>query len=263
VDNINLCILTPKKESKFGQNNPENRRTLSNARGLIMLIRVIGFNQRKVGGFMNLKILSLWVVFMSFVNQNFADNIPIVTIDSPLQHVLKTKTEPLQADELPLAREIIDKLLFALKPYLPAAGLAAPQIGISKSVFIFSFDRDPNHLEGVINPSFMPVGDTKIEGWEGCFSVMLSHNGWKLAKIPRYETIQVQYLNMDGEQVEKILEGFAAKVFQHEYDHLQGVENIDREDAVIMDFTTEEEMMNFMSQVKKEDSLRYKRPLVS
>lgn len=209
---------------------------------------------------MNLKIFSLLAVFMSFFNQNFGENLQIVTIDSPLQHILKTKTEQLQADELPLAREIVEKLFLALKPYLPAAGLAAPQIGINKSVFIFSFDRDPNNLEGVINPSFIPVGDVKIEGWEGCFSVMLSDNSWKLAKIPRYDTIKVQYLNVEGERIEKILEGFAAKVFQHEYDHLQGIENIDREDAVVMDFTTREEMLNFMKQVKKEDSLHYKRP---
>lgn len=209
---------------------------------------------------MNLKMFSLLAVLMSFFNQNFADNVQIVTIDSPLQHILKAKTEQLQKNELPLAREIVDKLFLALKPYLPAAGLAAPQIGISKSVFIFSFDRDPSNLEGVINPSFTPVGDAKIEEWEGCFSVMLSNNSWKLAKIPRYETIKVQYLNVEGERIEKILKGFAAKVFQHEYDHLQGVENIDREDAVVMDFASREEMLDFMKQVKKDDSLRYKRP---
>lgn len=55
---------------------------------------------------MNLKILSLLAVFMSFFNQNFAENVQIVTIDSPLQDVLKTKTEQLQANELPLAREL-------------------------------------------------------------------------------------------------------------------------------------------------------------
>lgn len=204
--------------------------------------------------------IALGVVLMSFFNQGYAENIQIVTIDSPLQHILKTKTEDIQIDELPLAQEIIEKLFWALKPHLPAAGLAAPQIGISRSVFIFSFDRDPNNLEGVINPCFTPIGDTKIEGWEGCFSIMLSNGIWKLAKIPRYETIKVQYLNVKGEQVEKLLEGFAAKVFQHEYDHLQGVENIDREDAIVVDFTSKEEMFNFMQQVKKEDSLRYKKP---
>lgn len=197
---------------------------------------------------------------MSFFNQGDVENIEIVTIDGPLQHILKTKTEDIQEDELPLAQEIIRKLFVALKPHVPAAGLAAPQIGISKSVFIFSFDRDPNHLEGVINPYFVPYGEEKIEGWEGCFSIMLSNGTWKLAKIPRYETILVQYLNANGEKIERILEGFAAKVFQHEYDHLQGIENIDREDALVRDFSSKEECLKFMQQVKKEDSLHY-RPL--
>ena len=191
---------------------------------------------------------------------NCLPNINIVTIDSPLQGVLKQKTEEIRRDELFLAREIVEKLGLALKPYLPAAGLAAPQIGIGKSVFIFSYDRDPKNLEAVINPSFTPVGDAKVEGWEGCFSVILSNGTWKLAKIPRYEAIRVQYLNLEGTKKEKTLEGFAAKVFQHEYDHLQGIENIDREDAVVKDFSTKEEMLDFMKQVKKEDSVRYKKP---
>jgi peptide deformylase len=215
---------------------------------------------RMTGILVNWGIIFSLVVWMSFVNQSYAENIEIVTIDSSLQHILKTKTEDIQIDEFPLAQEIVGKLFSALKPYLPAAGLAAPQIGISKSVFIFSFDRDPKNLEGVINPHFTPCGKTKIEGWEGCFSVMLSNSTWKLAKIPRYETIRVQYLNVNGEKIERVLEGFSAKVFQHEYDHLQGVENIDREDAIVMDFITKEEMMSFMQQVKKEDSLRYKKP---
>lgn len=197
---------------------------------------------------------------MSCFNRSFGENIKILTIDSPLQHVLKMKTEEIKADEFPLAQEIVRKLFLALQPYLPAAGLAAPQIGICKSVFIFSFDRDPNNLKGVINPHFTPLGDAKIEGWEGCFSVTLSNGAWKLAKIPRYESIKVQYLNVEGEKIEEVLEGFAAKVFQHEYDHLQGIANIDREDAIVRDFNTEEEMLSFLQQVKKEDSLRYKKP---
>ncbi len=186
----------------------------------------------------------------------------IVTIDSPLQDILKTKTEKIQENELWLAQEIYEKLLLALKPYLPAAGLAAPQIGMSKSVFVFSFDRDPQNLEAVINPKFVPAGNAKKEGWEGCLSVILSDGIWKLAKIPRYESIRVTYLNLAGEKIEKILEGFAAKVFQHEYDHLQGIVNIDRDDATVQTFDTKENMLQFMSQVKKEDSVHYKKPSV-
>lgn len=207
------------------------------------------------------KIVCAIVLLTSFfINRGFSEEMKIITIDGPQQEILRKKTEKIQEHELALAREISEKLFLALKPYLPAAGLAAPQIGISKSVFIFSFDRDPKNLETVINPNFTAIGDNKIEGWEGCFSVTLSNGMWKLAKIPRYETIKVTYLNLEGKKIEKVFDGFAAKVFQHEYDHLQGITNIDRTDAIVKTFDTKDAMLTFMEQVKKEDSVHYKKP---
>ena len=184
----------------------------------------------------------------------------IVTIDSPKHEVLRAKTDPIKEDELPLAREIANLLFASLKPYMPAAGLAAPQIGISKSVFLFSYDRDPKNLEVVINPTFTPIGTSQVTGWEGCFSVILCKSGWKFAYVPRYETIKVSYLNLDGGNVEKILEGFAAKVFQHEFDHLQGIECIDRPDAITKSFDSREELLAYLQEVKKQDSTRYIQP---
>ena len=136
----------------------------------------------------------------------------MITIDSPSQHILRKKADEIAADEFGLAREIVEKLLIAIQPHVPAASLAAPQIGIGKAVFIYSFDRDPKNLEAVVNPRFVPVGDTKVESWEACL-VILGNGNWKSAKISRYETVHVSYLNLEGKKVEKRLEGFAAKVF--------------------------------------------------
>lgn len=194
---------------------------------------------------------------MGFFNSGVqAEEVPVVTIDSPLCAVLSEKT--MEIDNWGEAREIADRLYWALKPYFPAAGMAAPQIGVNKSVFIFSYDRDPAHLEAVVNPNFMPIGEEKISGWEGCLSVITDN--WMLAKVSRYVAIKVTYWNLDGEMVEKILDGFAAKVFQHEYDHLQGIVNIYREDAEVKVFASKEEMQNFIAEVKKEDANRYKKP---
>lgn len=199
---------------------------------------------------------------MFFSNkQGVSQDVHIITVDHPLKKVLHQKTEEIKDDEWTLAQEIAEKLFFALKPYFPAAGLAAPQIGISKSIFIFSYDRDPDHLEAVINPTFIPLTGAQVSGWEACFSILLSDGIWKLAKIPRYETIKVSYFNLNGEKVEKILEGFAAKVFQHEYDHLQGITTIDRKDALIKTFESKEELLAYLQAVKKEDAIRYKKPL--
>jgi peptide deformylase len=153
------------------------------------------------------------------------------------------------------AKEIIKDLEDALRPRMPAAGLAAPQIGISKTVFIFSWDRSLKHLEAAINPIFHPQDVEKNSGWEGCFSVPLA-----LAYVPRYQTIIATYTNSDNERVTYKLQGFAARVFQHEYDHLQGIENIHRPDADVKKFATPEEMMAFIQDVKKSDTVNYISP---
>jgi peptide deformylase len=187
--------------------------------------------------------------------------IKIITMDSQNRDILKRKTENIPLDALQSAQEIGEKLFLALKPHFPAAGLAAPQIGISKSVFIYSYNRDPANLEVVVNPTFAPIEDHKIEGWEGCLSLILCESAWKLAKVPRYEKIQALYLNQHGEKIEKILDGFAAKVFQHEYDHLQGIVNTERSDAIVKEFHDKNELLNFLQNVKKEDSKRYNEKL--
>ncbi len=187
-------------------------------------------------------------------------DVEIVTVDSPKQIVLEQPTKPIKENEWALARAIGEKLLLALWPHFPAAGLAAPQIGISRSVFIFSFDRDPKNLEVVINPSLTSHSQSQVQSWEGCLSIILSNGIWKHAKIPRYERIKVTYFNLKREKKEKILEGFAAKVFQHEYDHLQGIVNIDREDAEVKTFESKEELLDYLQAVKNEDASRYIKP---
>ena len=181
----------------------------------------------------------------------------IVTIDCPGHGVLNQHTRDFEEAEWPLAREIAKQLYSALQPYFPAAGLAAPQIGIARSIFIYSYDRDPAHLQAAINPSFVPVGEHRIEGWEGCLSVLLGQGPWKIAKLPRYKSIIAHYRTVDGETVHITLDGFAAKVFQHEYDHLKGIVNIYRDDAEIKSFETKEALNDFMLQVKKQDAQSY------
>jgi len=56
------------------------------------------------------------------------------------------------------------------------------------------------------------------------------------------------------------LDGFAAKVFQHEYDHLQGLENIRKPDAILKNFDTEADLVNFMKTVHKTDATSYIKP---
>jgi peptide deformylase len=180
----------------------------------------------------------------------------IITLDDQ-NHCLTEEAEAISdaAAGLLEAKSIIQDLKNTLLPRMPAAGLAAPQIGISKKVIIFSWDRTPEHIEAAINPTFKPLNEEKTFGWEGCFSVPLA-----LAKVPRYQTILATYTTFEGKRVRYKLQGFAARVFQHEYDHLQGIENIHREDAEVREFTSKDDLMLFINDVKKGDVIHYIKP---
>jgi peptide deformylase len=184
------------------------------------------------------------------------DTMRIFTLGDP-DHCLTKETEVIADTPAGLqeAREIVRRLEETLRPRMPAAGLAAPQIGISKQAFIFSWDRSLQHLEAAINPSFQALDEEKNFGWEGCFSVPFA-----LANVPRYQTILATYTNRDGKRVTCKLQGFAARVFQHEYDHLQGIENIQRPDAKVREFKTRDDLMTFLKEVKKGDVVNYIKP---
>lgn len=179
----------------------------------------------------------------------------IVTVDSDKAPILLEKTVPVSKDDFSKAVHLANRLLLAIQPLLPAAGLAAPQIGENLSVFVFSPNR--KDFKVAINPSYKPIGDAKLRGWEGCFSTMETKNGFQVANVERYEEIEANYQNSNGETVTERISGFAAKVFQHEMDHLDGILNINRPEAEVKRFNTQSELKAFMDGVKKEDSKRY------
>ena len=179
----------------------------------------------------------------------------IVTLDSPNADVLRKQTNDINLNELSKASEVARELLQAIEPLRPAAGLAAPQIGREESVFIFSPDRQ-NYIVAV-NPSYEPEGDEKVAGWEACFSTKETSQGFQMTLVERYVTISAKYYDLEGSTYVERISGFAAKVFQHEMDHLKGVLNIDRPEAVVKVFSTKEEMDDFMASVKKEDAKTY------
>ena len=109
-------------------------------------------------------------------------------------------------------------------------GLAAPQISASWRMMIIASrpsERYPYAPEMkptlMINPSFESLSETKEKDWEGCLSIP----GIR-AKVPRFARIKVSYINAEGELAVQVLEGFVARIFQHEYDHLDGLVYLDR-----------------------------------
>lgn len=109
-------------------------------------------------------------------------------------------------------------------------GIAAPQIGVSQQVVIIASrptSRYPHAPEMspivMINPHFEITDDTVQKDWEGCLSIP----GIR-ALVPRYRAIKVFYQTAQGEARHLQLADFPARVFQHEYDHLQGLVYLDR-----------------------------------
>ena len=108
---------------------------------------------------------------------------------------------------------------------LDGAGLAAPQIGVSARVVIFELADNPRypHIAPVphtvlVNPLLTPIGAEQDEGWEGCLSVP----GMR-GLVPRYRRLRYQGFDPYGTPIDRSVEGFHARVVQHEVDHLDGI----------------------------------------
>ncbi len=105
------------------------------------------------------------------------------------------------------------------------AGLAAPQIGVDLQLVIFgSNDHNPRYPDRpvvpptvLINPVITPIGDAEEEDWEGCLSVP----GLR-GVVPRWAHIRYTGFDQYGDAIDRTVQGFHARVVQHECDHLWG-----------------------------------------
>jgi peptide deformylase len=109
--------------------------------------------------------------------------------------------------------------------HLNGAGLAAPQVGVPVRVVVFGVTANPRYpdIEPVpdtvlINPVLTPLSGEEEEGWEGCLSVP-GMRGW----VPRFAKLRYSGYDERGRRFQRDVEGFHARVVQHEVDHLDGI----------------------------------------
>jgi peptide deformylase len=109
--------------------------------------------------------------------------------------------------------------------HLNGAGLAAPQIGVGLRVVIFGVTVNPRYpqVEEVpdtvlVNPTLEPLAADRVEDWEGCLSVP----GMR-GMVPRHRYLRYSGYDERGGRIERTVEGFHARVVQHECDHLDGI----------------------------------------
>lgn len=143
--------------------------------------------------------------------------------------ILRTPTEVATIEE---GVEIASRLNQTLLEYRKLAGigrgLAAPQIGVAKSVFVTYVN---NEHQVYINPKVLAVsGETNLYR-ELCLS-----SGLMSADVRRPETMTMEWYDTSGHRQERVFEGFEARLVQHEYDHLLGIPNLDKAEHGTIEF---------------------------
>ncbi|HTX06888.1 MAG TPA: peptide deformylase [Steroidobacteraceae bacterium] len=145
---------------------------------------------------------------------------PVLKMGEPL---LRQVARPVQRFDTELTALITD--MNDTMRALNGAGLAAPQIGVGLRVVIFEVTVNPRYPEApaipytvLINPELIPLGDEQEESWEGCLSVP----GLR-GLVPRFRKLRYRGFDLEGAPLDRTVEGFHARVVQHEVDHLDGI----------------------------------------
>ena len=141
--------------------------------------------------------------------------------------VLRERARPLEKSDLrsPLVQTLIDDMIETMHEYT-GVGLAAPQVHAGLRLFVALLEEDPDSKTTatvVINPEIVPNSAARQEGWEGCLSIPDIRG-----MVPRFTDITVKALDRSGRPFDLRLTKFAARVAQHETDHLDGTLFFDR-----------------------------------
>jgi peptide deformylase len=132
--------------------------------------------------------------------------------------------EPVEAFDTPALHALVADL-FETMHAVEGAGLAAPQIGVNLQLVIFGFGKNQRYPDApavpetvLINPVLTPLSEDMEEGFEGCLSVP----GLR-GSVPRYTRLRYEGVDQYGKAIRREVEGFHARVVQHEVDHLLGI----------------------------------------
>jgi len=143
----------------------------------------------------------------------------------------------------PVVQALIDDMLVTVAD-ANGVGIAAPQVFEPLSLFIVASRPNPRYPQApemeptaMINPEILWLSEEKEKGWEGCLSIP----GLR-GLVPRHRRIGVRYLTRKGEVREEEYADFLARVFQHEFDHVQGMVFIDRVEST-RELVTEKEYL--------------------
>jgi peptide deformylase len=164
--------------------------------------------------------------------------------------VLRKKAKPVENIKDLRIQTLIDDLLATLLD-ASGVGIAAPQVYQSIRLFIVASHPNPRYPNApmmkptpVINPKILTLAGAMKKDWEGCLSVP-GIRGF----VPRHTNISVEFTDRKGKRVKRTFADFIARIFQHEYDHLEGIEFLDRLEST-KDIITDKEYQKRIAQKK-------------
>jgi peptide deformylase len=147
----------------------------------------------------------------------------IVTLPDP---VLRRKARPISSFDKDL-QTLIDDMIDTMRD-APGVGLAAPQVGVGQRLIVIEYAEPPEEgdeekevkprLFVMANPEIVKTSEEKVLGVEGCLSIP-----GLVGEVERYSMVQVKGLNRRGQPMKVKAEGWLARIFQHEIDHVNGV----------------------------------------
>ncbi len=153
-------------------------------------------------------------------------NLPILQLGDDR---LRQLSQPVADLPDPEVQALIDQLLETVA-LSNGVGIAAPQIAAPCQIMILASRPSPRYptaplmqAMAVINPQVVAYRGDQVLGWEGCLSVP----GLR-GLVPRYPEVEIQFRDRFNQAQTLVLQDFVARIFQHEYDHLQGILFCDR-----------------------------------
>jgi peptide deformylase len=173
----------------------------------------------------------------------FTKTLEICEVGNPILRLKAAAIADVKSNDV---QKLIDCLIKALKQS-KGVGIAAPQLGISQRLLVIAshpnirYPKAPK-MEPValINPQILSHSEQIEKDWEGCLSVPRIRG-----LVPRYSSIEVAYTNRYGDREITTFEGFIARIFQHEYDHLEGKVFLDRVESTL-DLISESEYLKLI-----------------
>ena len=170
------------------------------------------------------------------------------------QPVLREKALDIENVRDEAVQELIDNLIETAVAS-NGVGIAAPQVFEPYRIFIINSRPNPRYPRApemgpaaIINPEITSYSDEKEKDWEGCLSIPGIRG-----LVPRHKSILARYTTRDGDTEERAFTDFIARIFQHEYDHINGVVFLDRLESSL-EVITEKEYQRLMMKAMEERS---------